>query len=187
MIDDQRPYDLRQQHRDPNSKVLSPVCLSERQTICVQRPSKQAATRDRAPLFLRDLSTTTSKRPLPRSPDLFTFAVRLVLILLLTKPDTTCTPKIKMSGVPQRFWGSPVRYLRWAMHEKPAIFWSCVLGGMGPMCFVVVPPLRRWAGDEDPAQIPLTYPGESFSKHLCTTYWQVEEEEEGLRTHTLSV
>ncbi|KAJ9495039.1 n19m, NADH-ubiquinone oxidoreductase 9.5 kDa subunit [Exophiala xenobiotica] len=63
-----------------------------------------------------------------------------------------------MSGVPQRFWGTPIRYLQWAMHEKPAIFWSCVLGGMGPMCFVVVPPLRRWAGDEDPPQIPLTYP-----------------------------
>ncbi|KAK5458248.1 n19m, NADH-ubiquinone oxidoreductase 9.5 kDa subunit [Exophiala xenobiotica] len=68
-----------------------------------------------------------------------------------------------MSGVPQRFWGTPIRYLQWAMHEKPAIFWSCVLGGMGPMCFVVVPPLRRWAGDEDPAQIPLTYPGEFSS------------------------
>ena len=64
-----------------------------------------------------------------------------------------------MSGVPQRFWGQPIRYLRWASHEKPAIFWSCVLGLMAPASFVVIPPLRRWAGDVDPPRIPLTYPG----------------------------
>jgi len=63
-----------------------------------------------------------------------------------------------MSGVPQRFWGQPIRYLRWAAHEKPAIFWSCVIGAMGPATFVVIPPLRRWAGDADPPRIPLTYP-----------------------------
>jgi hypothetical protein len=64
-----------------------------------------------------------------------------------------------MSGVPARFWGSPIRYLRWAAHEKPAIFWSCIIGGLGPATFVVIPPLRRWVGDEDPPRIPLTYPG----------------------------
>ncbi|ETI23369.1 hypothetical protein G647_05170 [Cladophialophora carrionii CBS 160.54] len=63
-----------------------------------------------------------------------------------------------MSGVPARFWGSPIRYLRWAAHEKPAIFWSCVLGGLGPASFAIIPPLRRWVGDEDPPRIPLTYP-----------------------------
>lgn len=63
-----------------------------------------------------------------------------------------------MSTVPQRFWGSPIRYLRWAAHEKPAIFFSVVLGLMGPASFVVIPPLRRLAGDEDPPRIPLTYP-----------------------------
>ncbi|EXJ62783.1 NADH dehydrogenase [Cladophialophora yegresii CBS 114405] len=63
------------------------------------------------------------------------------------------------SGVPARFWGAPIRYLRWAAHEKPAIFWSCILGGLGPASFAIIPPLRRWVGDEDPPRIPLTYPG----------------------------
>ncbi|EHY56715.1 n19m, NADH-ubiquinone oxidoreductase 9.5 kDa subunit [Exophiala dermatitidis] len=62
------------------------------------------------------------------------------------------------AGVPQRFWGSPIRYLRWAAHEKPAIFWSVVIGLMGPASFVFIPPLRRLAGDVDPPRIPLTYP-----------------------------
>ncbi|KAH0846514.1 hypothetical protein AYO21_10134 [Fonsecaea monophora] len=64
-----------------------------------------------------------------------------------------------MSGIPQRFWGQPIRYLRWAAHEKPAIFWSCVIGGLGPATFVFIPPLRRYFGDQDPPRIPLTYPG----------------------------
>ncbi|KAI1627132.1 hypothetical protein EDD37DRAFT_621452 [Exophiala viscosa] len=65
-----------------------------------------------------------------------------------------------MSGVPARFWGQPIRYLRWASHEKPAIFWACVLGGCGPLSFLVIPSLRRLAGDEDPPLIPHSYPGE---------------------------
>lgn len=68
-----------------------------------------------------------------------------------------------MSGVPARFWGQPIRYLRWAAHEKPAIFWSCVIGGLGPATFAFIPPLRKYFGDEDPPRIPLTYPGESCS------------------------
>ncbi|KAK5041590.1 n19m, NADH-ubiquinone oxidoreductase 9.5 kDa subunit [Exophiala sideris] len=63
-----------------------------------------------------------------------------------------------MSGVPARFWGQPIRYLRWASHEKPAIFWSCVIGGCGPLSFFVIPPLRRYFGDEDPPLIPHSYP-----------------------------
>ncbi|KIV91165.1 hypothetical protein PV10_05735 [Exophiala mesophila] len=62
------------------------------------------------------------------------------------------------AGIPQRFWGSPIRYLRWAAHEKPAIFWSCVIGACGPLTFVVIPPIRRYVGDEDPPRVPLTYP-----------------------------
>jgi hypothetical protein len=37
-------------------------------------------------------------------------------------------PQLTMSTVPARFWGQPIRYLRWASHEKPAIFWSVILG-----------------------------------------------------------
>ena len=71
------------------------------------------------------------------------------------------------AAVPARFWGSPFRYLRWAAHEKPAIFWACVLGAGGPVSFVVIPPLRRWVGDENPPRIPLTYPGTLFCLHTC--------------------
>lgn len=64
-----------------------------------------------------------------------------------------------MSAIPKTFWSSPIRYLKWASYEKPAIFYSVVLGLMGPAAFVVVPPLRRMAGDENPTKVPLTYPG----------------------------
>jgi hypothetical protein len=68
-----------------------------------------------------------------------------------------------MSTVPARFWGQPIRYLRWASHEKPAIFWSVILGSFGPVALFGLPPLRRYLGDEDPSLIPHTYPGERFS------------------------
>lgn len=66
------------------------------------------------------------------------------------------------AAVPKTFWGSPIRYLRWASHEKPAIFWSCVIGALGPVALVVIPPMRRMVGDEDPPKIPMTYPGQYF-------------------------
>lgn len=56
------------------------------------------------------------------------------------------------------FWSTPIRYLRWASHEKPAIFWSLVIGGMGPVALVGLPPLRRALGDVDPEPIPMSYP-----------------------------
>ena len=36
-----------------------------------------------------------------------------------------------------------------------------MIGGLGPVSLVVIPPMRRWVGDEDPPKIPMTYPGES--------------------------
>jgi len=74
-----------------------------------------------------------------------------------------------MSGVPATFWSGPIRYMKWASYEKPAIFWSVIVGAMGPAALVVVPPMRRWAGDETPKRIPLTYPGEYYTpiSQLC--------------------
>lgn len=68
-----------------------------------------------------------------------------------------------------RFFSQPVRYLRWAAIEKPAIFWSIVLGSMGPAMFVIAPPIRRAFGDEEPSKIPLTYPSMFFAamEALC--------------------
>ncbi len=63
------------------------------------------------------------------------------------------------AAVPKTFWSSPIRYLRWASHEKPAIFYSIVIGSLGPVSLFAIPPMRRAVGDEDPSRIPLTYPG----------------------------
>ncbi|KZF23053.1 hypothetical protein L228DRAFT_268416 [Xylona heveae TC161] len=63
-----------------------------------------------------------------------------------------------MSTVTPRFWSQPFRYMRWASHEKPAIFYSIVVGSLGPVLMVVVPPVRRALGDGPRERIPLTYP-----------------------------
>ncbi|KAF4629584.1 hypothetical protein G7Y89_g8566 [Cudoniella acicularis] len=62
-----------------------------------------------------------------------------------------------MSALP-RFFSQPLRYLRWASIEKPAIFYSLVIGSLGPVMVVAVPPIRRALGDEKPPEIPFTYP-----------------------------
>lgn len=66
------------------------------------------------------------------------------------------------SAATPRFWANPLRYCRWAARERPAYFWSVVIGAMGPVTLATVPPLRRRLGDEDAPPIPLTYPGASF-------------------------
>merc|ERR1711977_101244 len=62
-----------------------------------------------------------------------------------------------MSALP-RFFSHPIRYLRWATIEKPAIFYSLVIGSMGPVTILVAPPIRRMFGDGKRPEIPLTYP-----------------------------
>ncbi|KAI9828280.1 MAG: hypothetical protein M1819_006618 [Sarea resinae] len=62
-----------------------------------------------------------------------------------------------MSATP-RFWSQPFRYIRWASHEKPAIFYSLCIGSLGPVFVAVVPPIRRQFGDLPRERIPLTYP-----------------------------
>jgi hypothetical protein len=65
-----------------------------------------------------------------------------------------------MPTIPLTFWNHPLRYLRTAAHEKPAIFWSVVLGSLGPISLAVGRPFREWIGDEIPKAIPGSYPGE---------------------------
>lgn len=57
------------------------------------------------------------------------------------------------------FWRQPLQYLRWASHEKPAIFYSIAIGTLGPLTLFVVPPIRHRLGDGPRETIPLTYPG----------------------------
>jgi hypothetical protein len=69
-----------------------------------------------------------------------------------------------MSYASPRFWAQPLQYLRWASRERPAYFWSLVIGTVGPIEIFAIPPLRAALfKDSDPPQIPVTYPGESPS------------------------
>ncbi|KAF2823167.1 hypothetical protein CC86DRAFT_76910 [Ophiobolus disseminans] len=65
-----------------------------------------------------------------------------------------------MSGPPAspRFFQTPLRYLKWASINKPAYFYSIVVGLTGPVLVVTVPPIRRYMGEEQIAKIPMTYP-----------------------------
>lgn len=57
-----------------------------------------------------------------------------------------------------QFYSQPYQFMRWASIRKPAIFWSVVLGTIGPIMMVVVPPVRHALGDNPKPLIPLTYP-----------------------------
>ncbi|GAB7343531.1 hypothetical protein MBLNU457_1541t1 [Dothideomycetes sp. NU457] len=59
---------------------------------------------------------------------------------------------------PVQFFQAPGQYIRWASREKPAIFWSIVLGSFGPVIAVAAPPIRHRLGDGPRPRIPLTYP-----------------------------
>jgi hypothetical protein len=66
-----------------------------------------------------------------------------------------------MSGLPPSpfFFKQPLRYLKWASINKPAYFYSIVVGCAGPIMLVTVPPIRRYMGSEQIPKIPMTYPG----------------------------
>lgn len=75
------------------------------------------------------------------------------------KGNTTKGNSLKMTT--PYFWRQPLQYLRWASHEKPAIFYSIAIGSLGPLTLIVVPPIRHRFGDGPRESIPLTYPGMS--------------------------
>lgn len=90
----------------------------------------------------------------------------IALLNRLSSPSIT-VPKVSTPPIqPQqqytmsspRFFSQPFRYIRWASHENPAIFWSIVIGSIGPPMMVIVPPIRRYFGDGPREPIPLTYP-----------------------------
>jgi hypothetical protein len=68
-------------------------------------------------------------------------------------------PLATMSGPASPFFFStPLRYLRWASVNKPAYFYSIVIGCVGPIMVLTVPPVRRYMGQEQRPKIPMTYP-----------------------------
>jgi len=60
--------------------------------------------------------------------------------------------------------------MKWASIEKPAIFYSVVIGAAGPVMLLVVPPIRRRLGAEPIPVIPLTYPGRPIL-FLARIFW----------------
>ncbi|KAL0243462.1 hypothetical protein I308_105428 [Cryptococcus tetragattii IND107] len=50
------------------------------------------------------------------------------------------------------------RYTQRLAHEKPVIFWSLLLGLVGPVMVIGVPPVRRSFGYKSPEPIPSTFP-----------------------------
>ncbi|PCH34627.1 hypothetical protein WOLCODRAFT_78972 [Wolfiporia cocos MD-104 SS10] len=50
------------------------------------------------------------------------------------------------------------RYLQRQAHESPVIFFSCVLGGIGPVLVAVVPSIRWRLGYRPAEPIPISYP-----------------------------
>ena len=71
---------------------------------------------------------------------------------------------------PVAFWSNPSLYIKWASRHKPAIFWSLVVGSMGPIMAFTVPPIRRAMGEKPRPQVPLTYPSECFSFQAIEHY-----------------
>ncbi|KAK0628605.1 hypothetical protein B0T17DRAFT_487535 [Bombardia bombarda] len=69
-----------------------------------------------------------------------------------------------------RFWATPVKYLRWASRERPALLWSCVIAGLGPVTLFTVPPIRHRLGDPDAPTIPMTYPVPTTPRKKLTGY-----------------
>ncbi|KAF2868168.1 hypothetical protein BDV95DRAFT_580366 [Massariosphaeria phaeospora] len=63
-----------------------------------------------------------------------------------------------MAAANPLFFKTPLRYLRWASINKPAYFYSIIIGCIGPVMMVVVPPVRTYLGDGRRPRIPMTYP-----------------------------
>ncbi|RPD56862.1 hypothetical protein L226DRAFT_574204 [Lentinus tigrinus ALCF2SS1-7] len=50
------------------------------------------------------------------------------------------------------------RYLQRQAHEQPVIFYSVIIGLIGPTMLVTVPPIRKSLGYKTPEPIPTSYP-----------------------------
>lgn len=71
---------------------------------------------------------------------------------------TCCNLEFTMSAAPL-FWSHPLKYCRWASYERPALFWSVMIGAAGPVMIPIIRPIRAYFGDVDAPAIPVTYPG----------------------------
>ncbi|KAI9713687.1 MAG: hypothetical protein M1828_001376 [Chrysothrix sp. TS-e1954] len=56
------------------------------------------------------------------------------------------------------FFRQPIQYMRWAAHEKPALWFSVLIGGAGPLLILAGVPTRKYFGIERNPVPPYTYP-----------------------------
>lgn len=68
------------------------------------------------------------------------------------------TPNIQITMSTPRFFQQPLKYLHWAAIEKPAIFYSIIIGSCGPLAVFTVPSIRHALGDGPRPPVPFTYP-----------------------------
>ncbi|CAI4211081.1 unnamed protein product [Parascedosporium putredinis] len=69
-----------------------------------------------------------------------------------------------------RFWATPAKYMRWAARERPAYFWSLVIGVVGPVSIPITLKIRELVGDENAPKIPVTYPVPTGPRKQLTGY-----------------
>ncbi|KAF9512056.1 hypothetical protein BS47DRAFT_1298233 [Hydnum rufescens UP504] len=50
------------------------------------------------------------------------------------------------------------RFLRRSAHESPVVFYSVVLGLIGPVMVLTIPPIRKSLGYLPPERFPTSYP-----------------------------
>ncbi|KAJ7494751.1 hypothetical protein B0H11DRAFT_2003266 [Mycena galericulata] len=65
---------------------------------------------------------------------------------------------------------STYRMLQRHAHESPVIFFSCVIGAIGPVILVTVPPLKERLGYKAPEPIPISYPVPNRPRRQVTGY-----------------
>lgn len=63
---------------------------------------------------------------------------RLHLTLLDQQHPPKSLTKLTQIMAPVSFWGGPITYFQWAARHKPAIFWSFVVGSLGPVAVVSI-------------------------------------------------
>ncbi|KAH8806521.1 hypothetical protein DL96DRAFT_623377 [Flagelloscypha sp. PMI_526] len=64
-----------------------------------------------------------------------------------------------------------VHRMRYWSHEQPVMFYSVVLGGLGPLMVVTIPPIRRkYFGYVAPEPIPTSYPLPNRPRVALTGY-----------------
>ncbi|EJF60880.1 hypothetical protein BD309DRAFT_306694 [Dichomitus squalens] len=67
-------------------------------------------------------------------------------------------------------WTRTYRYLQRQAHEQPVIFYSVIIGLIGPVMVVTVPPIRKSLGWKPAEPIPTSYPVPNRPRRAISGY-----------------